>query len=175
MCPPRVHVSYCEWLLESTIQTGGTTAVFHNKLHSVQSQWLHDLSEQSVLGLHDLWTGLPVTFIHREHSRKMLHYNNLQTIAQFEANAQAVTVVIRDREFKSVAMNFLRWAQQCLDMWGEHLQIAYMWIWANFKCTTLCNQKYAVKSNAMLTFGKIWFCLNSSYTNFPCMAYRVTL
>jgi len=51
----------------------------------------------------------------------MFNYNNLPTLAELEANTQVQTVVIRDREIKSVAMNFLRWAQQCLDKWGEHL------------------------------------------------------
>jgi hypothetical protein len=74
-----VHVSYCEWLLESVIKIGGTTAVFHNKLRLVQSQWLHDLSEQPVLGLHDLWTCLPVTFTHSGHRRKLFYYNNPET------------------------------------------------------------------------------------------------
>lgn len=108
MCVPKVHVSYCEWLLESVIQVGGPFAVFHNRRCLAQSQWLHDLSEQSVLGLHYLWTCLPVTFTHREHMRKMFYYSNPQTFAELEACAQAETVVIRDRELKSVAMNFLR-------------------------------------------------------------------
>lgn len=87
MCVPKVHVSYCARLLESVIQIGGPIAVLHNRWHLIQSQWLHDLSKQSVLGLHDLWTCLPVTFIHREHCRKMFCNNNPLTLAELEANA----------------------------------------------------------------------------------------
>ena len=80
----RVHVSYSEWLLETVIQIGGTTAVFHNKLRLVQSQWLRNLSEQSVLGLHDIQTFLPVTFTHEEHSRKMFITITLKHLLSWE-------------------------------------------------------------------------------------------
>ena len=42
MCVPKVHVSYCEWLLllESLIQIGGTIAVLLNRWCLVQSQWV---------------------------------------------------------------------------------------------------------------------------------------
>jgi hypothetical protein len=86
----------------------------------VQSQLLRDLSEQSVLGLHDLWTCLPVTYPQGT-QQKNVYYNKPQTLAELKANAQAETVVICVRELKSVPMVFLRLAQQCLDMWGEHL------------------------------------------------------
>jgi len=98
MCFSTVHVSYCEWLLESVIQIGGPFAVFHNRWCLVEN--FSDLSQQSVLGLHDLWTCLPVTFTHKEHCRKKFYNKNPLTLAELEANAQAETVTIHDRKLQ---------------------------------------------------------------------------
>ncbi|CAG0887035.1 unnamed protein product [Darwinula stevensoni] len=46
--------------------------------------------------------------------------NNPHTLAELEANIQAEIAAIREKELKSVAMNCLKRAQQCLDVEGGH-------------------------------------------------------
>jgi hypothetical protein len=72
VCPQGSHFLLC-MVTGKMIQIGGPITVLHNRRRLIQFQWLHGLSEQSVLGLHDLRTCLPVTFIHRKHCRKMFY------------------------------------------------------------------------------------------------------
>jgi hypothetical protein len=114
MCVPTVHVSYCKCLLEwlvDPLQYFTTDDVWYNLSGYMTSQnsqyWACMISGPFFLWLLPTGSTAEKCFI--------------ITLAELEANAQAETVVIHDRELKSVATNFLRCAQQCLDVWGEHL------------------------------------------------------
>jgi hypothetical protein len=51
-----------------------------------------------------------------------VYHNKPHTFAELEANIQAEIVIIEENELKSVVMNCLKHAQQCLDVGEEHFQ-----------------------------------------------------
>jgi hypothetical protein len=55
-------------------------------------------------------------------SKKRFCHNKPHTLAELEANIEAEIAIIQEKELKSMAVNSVICAQQCLDVGGEHFQ-----------------------------------------------------